>query len=121
MSNLPILATSMVALTLVLAACGGSSKSRGSRAASSASSTASSTPATTSAPPAAADPSGQLKFAKPSLSAKAGKVTIHFTNSSSLPHNLGWAPPASADEPNRARASAEAARRGRRDPLGVFD
>jgi plastocyanin len=36
----------------------------------------------------AAKPSGQLKFVKPSLSATAGKVTIHFVNMSSVPHNL---------------------------------
>lgn len=36
----------------------------------------------------AADPSGQLRFAKTSLTAKAGKVSIDFTNSSPLPHNL---------------------------------
>ena len=35
-----------------------------------------------------ADPSGQLKFTKDSLSAKAGKVTVHFANMSSLPHNM---------------------------------
>lgn len=36
----------------------------------------------------AADPSGQLRFAKTSLTAKAGKVSIEFTNRSPLPHNL---------------------------------
>ncbi len=36
----------------------------------------------------AADPSGRLKFTKSSLSAKAGKITIKFTNSSPVPHNL---------------------------------
>jgi len=34
----------------------------------------------------AADPSGALKFNKTSLSAKAGKVTIVMTNTSSVPH-----------------------------------
>ena len=34
----------------------------------------------------AADPSGALKFDKTSLSAKAGKVTIVMTNTSSIPH-----------------------------------
>ena len=34
----------------------------------------------------AADPNGALKFDKTSLSAKAGKVTIVMTNTSSLPH-----------------------------------
>lgn len=36
----------------------------------------------------AADPSGQLRFAKTSLNAKAGNVTIEFANRSPLPHNL---------------------------------
>jgi uncharacterized cupredoxin-like copper-binding protein/mono/diheme cytochrome c family protein len=36
----------------------------------------------------AANPTGQLKFTKSSLSAKAGKVTINFTNKSPLPHNM---------------------------------
>jgi plastocyanin len=36
----------------------------------------------------AADPGGQLKFTKSSLTAKAGKVTIQFTNSAPLAHNL---------------------------------
>jgi uncharacterized cupredoxin-like copper-binding protein/mono/diheme cytochrome c family protein len=36
----------------------------------------------------AANPSGQLKFTKSSLSANAGKVTINFTNKSPLPHNM---------------------------------
>ena len=33
-----------------------------------------------------ADPSGQLKFTKTKLSAKAGKVTIEMGNPSSIPH-----------------------------------
>jgi plastocyanin len=36
----------------------------------------------------AADPNGQLKFTKSSLTAKAGKVTIQFTNNAPLSHNL---------------------------------
>jgi plastocyanin len=35
-----------------------------------------------------ADPSGQLKFTSSTLTAKAGKATIDFTNSSQLPHNM---------------------------------
>jgi uncharacterized cupredoxin-like copper-binding protein len=34
----------------------------------------------------AADPNGALKFDKTSLSAKAGKITIVMTNTSSIPH-----------------------------------
>jgi plastocyanin len=36
----------------------------------------------------AADPSGGLKFDVSSLSAKAGKVAIDFTNKAPLPHNV---------------------------------
>ena len=35
-----------------------------------------------------ANPEGQLKYSTTSLSAKAGKVSIAFTNSSPLPHNM---------------------------------
>ncbi|MGI8556965.1 MAG: plastocyanin/azurin family copper-binding protein [Solirubrobacteraceae bacterium] len=36
----------------------------------------------------AADPTGQLKFTQSTLSAKAGKVTIAFTNNSQIAHNF---------------------------------
>ncbi len=36
----------------------------------------------------AADPSGQLRVDKSQLKASAGKVTINFTNASSIPHNV---------------------------------
>jgi plastocyanin len=36
----------------------------------------------------AADPSGQLAYDKKTLTAKAGSVTIDFTNDSSTPHNV---------------------------------
>jgi plastocyanin len=35
-----------------------------------------------------ANPEGQLEYNTKSLSAKAGKVSVDFTNSSSLPHNV---------------------------------
>jgi plastocyanin len=88
------------ALTVGLAACGGSSSSSTASSAPPASTT-SSTPAST--PPAsstpassgaastlsdAADPSGALKFTKSSLTAKAGKVKVSFTNMSPLMHNM---------------------------------
>jgi uncharacterized cupredoxin-like copper-binding protein len=86
-----VLATTVLILAIAAAGCGGSSKSS-----SSPSSGATSSPGTTASSPSpsagvltdAADPSGQLKFTKTSLSAKAGKVTIRFTNDSSLPHNF---------------------------------
>jgi uncharacterized cupredoxin-like copper-binding protein len=84
---------------IALAGCGSSSSST-----SSSTSTPASTPATTSsatsstpAPAAsagggtlalAANPEGNLKFDTTSLSAKAGKVTINFSNQASLEHNV---------------------------------
>jgi plastocyanin len=35
-----------------------------------------------------ADPSGQLAFTSDSASAKAGKVTVNFTNTSPVPHDV---------------------------------
>ncbi|HKF82661.1 MAG TPA: plastocyanin/azurin family copper-binding protein [Solirubrobacterales bacterium] len=35
-----------------------------------------------------ADPSGQLAFTSDSATAKAGKVTVNFTNSSAVPHDV---------------------------------
>ena len=107
MQRMSVIAIGAVSLIVGLAACGGSSSSSSSGAASAASSSTSGSPATstsaasssTSAAPAgggggastiadAADPSGSLKFVKSSLTAKAGKVTVKFTNASSLPHNF---------------------------------
>jgi plastocyanin len=85
---------SLVALTVALAVagCGGST------------STTSSAPDTQAAAPPAtssssgsggghrlqvgADPGGALRFTKSSLTAKAGKVSIDFSNTSSIGHNL---------------------------------
>ncbi len=85
---------------VALAGCGSSSKS--SSSASTPQTPASSTPstsssATTPAPAAggagsslslAANPEGQLAYNTKSLSAKAGKVSIAFTNAAPLEHNL---------------------------------
>jgi plastocyanin len=96
MRKVPTIVLSALALAVGLAACGSSSKS-GSSASSSAASAPSTSTSTSSSSAAgggksslteAADPSGQLKFTKGSLTAKAGKVTIQFTNSASLAHNL---------------------------------
>lgn len=81
---------------LILSACGGSTKTSHP---SSPSAPTTSTPAPTASSPSsstatagalsvAADPSGQLKFTKSSLTAKAGKVTIKFTNDTPVAHNL---------------------------------
>jgi len=82
-----------------LAGCGSSSSSTSSSAstpATTASTTTSSTTTSTTAPaPAsaqtlslAANPEGQLKYNTTSLSAKAGQVSIDFTNMSPLGHNV---------------------------------
>jgi plastocyanin len=88
------------AAALAIAGCGGSSDN--SSSSSSASSTpAQSTPTTSSSGASgsggggastklqlAADPSGQLKFDKSTLSAKSGNVTITMDNPSSVPHGV---------------------------------
>ncbi len=84
---------------LVLPGCGSSNTS--STSTSPPSSTSAATTSTSASAPAssegagasstlavAANPEGQLKFDKSALSAKAGKVTIDFTNMSSLGHNM---------------------------------
>jgi plastocyanin len=84
-----------VAVALGVAACGGSSSSSTtSSSAAPASSSSSSTSSSASGGGGAstisdsADPSGQLKFTNSTLTAKAGKATIDFTNSSQVPHNM---------------------------------
>jgi plastocyanin len=90
MSRLPLIAAKVVVLAVaggLLWGCGGQSGT-----------TAKTTGVQTGAAPAstgtggtlniAADPSGALKFDVSSLSAKAGKVTIDFTNKAPLPHNV---------------------------------
>ena len=103
MPKLPSLVAGAAALALALAACGGSSSSSSSASSSPATSSAapssSSTAASTPAPSGggvltqAASPTGQLKFTKSSLTAKAGKVKVVFTNAAALPHNLTIAGP----------------------------
>jgi plastocyanin len=91
----------VIAGLLALAGCGSSSTSTSSPASSPSSSaatpTTSSSAATPSPAPAAgggqplnlaAEPEGQLKFNTTSLTAKAGKVAIAFTNKASLGHNV---------------------------------
>jgi uncharacterized cupredoxin-like copper-binding protein len=94
------LAVSLLALALgafALAGCGGGSSTTSS-AASAPLSTPSTTPSSTSSSTAAptptgalkleANPEGQLKYTTSSLMAKAGKVSIDFTNMSPLAHNM---------------------------------
>jgi plastocyanin len=89
------LATSAVILVLGLSACGGSSTTTRSISSTPAqapsaptSSTTTSEGQTITALPLAADPNGDLKFNKTSLTAKAGKVKIQFTNATPLGHNV---------------------------------
>ena len=103
-------APALLASLLALAGCGGSSNGTGSSAytppSESTPASAGSTPTTphTASAPAhapagaasgsaqtlalAANPTGQLKYDKTSLTAKAGKVSIDFTNMSSEEHNM---------------------------------
>jgi plastocyanin len=67
-------AAALAAAALTLAGCGGSSSSSSSGGGSG------------STLNIAADPGGALKFTQSSLTAKAGKVTIDFTNKASIPH-----------------------------------
>jgi len=91
----------LTASLLVLGACGSSSSSSNSAPApASTPSTTPSTPAAKAAPVPAtptssahplhleANSEGQLKYNTTSLSAKAGEVSIDFTNMSPLGHNL---------------------------------
>jgi uncharacterized cupredoxin-like copper-binding protein len=100
-------ALALTALLAALAGCGGSSTTSSSSAAapaspatSSAASTTASTSTSASPAPAtgggsggqtlslAANSEGQLKYETTSLTAKAGKVSIDFTNMAPLMHNV---------------------------------
>jgi uncharacterized cupredoxin-like copper-binding protein len=73
---------------LAAAGCGGSSKSTSTGApASTASSTAAPAPAKGGLQ-IAANTEGLLRFDKTSLTAKAGKVSIEYTNNAALEHNF---------------------------------
>jgi plastocyanin len=104
-SALVFSALAFVAALVVLAGCGSSSSSSSSSTAAEAPTTSSaSTPAnttsSTSSTPASggasasskvsleANPEGQLAYNTKSLTAKAGQVTIDFTNMASLMHNV---------------------------------
>ncbi len=94
-------AATLALALLVLAGCGSSSGASSSSASTPTSpattSGSTSTPATPPAPAStgaaqtlslAANPEGQLNYSTTSLSAKAGKVSINFTNMSPLSHNV---------------------------------
>ena len=84
---------------LVLAGCGGSSSSSNSSSTQTTTSAPATTPSTSSTPATgssgggqtlalAANSEGQLAYSTTSLSAKAGKVTIAFTNMSPIAHDV---------------------------------
>jgi plastocyanin len=77
-----------LAVALGVAGCGGSSDDNSGSSGSSGASTSSSSSSSGggSSIKLAADPSGKLAFDKKTLTAKAGNVTIDFTNDSSTPH-----------------------------------
>lgn len=87
------------AALLALAGCGSSSSSSSSSASTPAETPTTSSASTSTPAPASegseggsvkleANPEGQLEYNTKSLSAKAGKVSVDFTNSSALPHNV---------------------------------
>jgi uncharacterized cupredoxin-like copper-binding protein len=95
-----VAALAAIAAALVAAGCGSSSKSTSSAApASTQASTASSTVAPAPAKSGlklAANAEGLLRFDKTSLSTKAGRVSIEFTNSAAVEHNFTVASPSGA-------------------------
>ena len=83
----------VVAVSMAVATSGGSTKEAKAAGAATSVAAAGAQAQTTGAQAQtklaqAADPSGQLRFAKTSLTAKAGEVSIEFSNRSPLPHNL---------------------------------
>src|SRR5919108_6343617 len=87
---LPLLIV-LTAFALTLAACGGGNEAATTQGAATGGGGG-------QALQIAADPSGALKFDTTSLEASAGKVTIDFTNDSSLPHNVKLDGPGVEDE-----------------------
>jgi plastocyanin len=96
MTRIPLLAA-LAVTALGVAACGSSSSSSSSSAPAATSTAAPATSSSSAAPAAtgggstvteSADPSGTLKFTSDSLTAKAGKVTINFTNKAPVSHNF---------------------------------
>jgi plastocyanin len=98
MRPITLMAVALVAGAVALAGCGGgsssgsgsgnsgSSSSSGSGSGSGSSSSSSSSGGGGETIKLAADPKGALKFDKTTLNAKAGQLTIAFTNSSGIPH-----------------------------------
>jgi plastocyanin len=91
-------ALAFAALAVTAAGCGSDNNSSSSNTSASGGSSSAPAPAPSSSGGSgggassnvklSADPSGQLKFDKSSLSAKAGNVTLTMNNPSSLPHAI---------------------------------
>jgi plastocyanin len=100
MRSKALFSTAALAAALLAVAGCGSSSSSSSTSASTAAETPTTSSASTSTPAPAsesggaskvsveANPEGQLAYNTKTLSAKAGNVSIDFTNSSPLPHNV---------------------------------
>ena len=106
--RISLLLTAVMATAALLAGCGSSNSSTTATTATTATTGAASTPSTTSSTsssaasstpaPApsgsgqaiklAANPEGEFKYEPSSLTAKAGSVSIDFTNAAPLEHNL---------------------------------
>jgi uncharacterized cupredoxin-like copper-binding protein len=97
----PVLFLAAACAVLLVAGCGSSSKKSNSTQAATPTQPTT-TQSTTTAPSSggakaggastlklSADPNGQFKFDKTSLTAKAGKVTLDMVNPSSVPHAIG--------------------------------
>jgi plastocyanin len=78
----------MAVATLGVVACGDDKKDSSSTPATPAATTPAPADSGGAAVAIAADPSGKLAYDKKSLTAKAGQVTIDFTNDSQVPHNV---------------------------------
>jgi plastocyanin len=79
------MAAALAAAALALAGCGGSSNKSSSSSSSGGGGGGGGASSTLAI---AADPGGALKFTQTKLTAKAGKVTIDFTNQSKIPHGV---------------------------------
>jgi plastocyanin len=88
-----LLCSLLLTLALALAGCGG-----GNEAATTGAATGTGGGGAAETLQIAADPNGALKFDTTSLEASAGKVTIDFTNDSSLQHNVTLDGPGVEDE-----------------------
>jgi plastocyanin len=94
--RISMLPLALIVGALALAGCGGSKSTSSSESTPAAPATTAATTQSTAAAPTTpagglsltADPEGQLKYDKTSLTAKSGSVAIDFANKAPLPHNV---------------------------------